>query len=310
MLKYFIVILDDSAVSFCHYPQNTERNLMPLNVLRDAVRFAMLENLNVQFVWPDYELPEEYKKEISAIDHINIASLSLTKEADILVSDASKLSDCPENATVVAKISLEEMLENPSVLFPIFKNADRVNILITDVLNFHDSCIVRYEQSLIKVADAVFDELSSGHNLQVNLLTDRLSLKEMNNCNAGYESITLAPNGYFYFCPAFYYAEEKPCGTIKDGLEIKNPQLFLLENAPICRTCDAWQCRRCIWHNKIFTREVNTPGHEQCVMAHIERRVSRMLGERIKSINETFSLENIPELDYLDPFDKINKTIK
>lgn len=308
MLKYFIVILDDSAVSFCHYPQRTERNLMPLNVLRDAVRFAMLENLNVQFVWPDYELPEEYKKEISSIDHINIASLSLTKEADILVSDASKLSDCPENATVVAKISLEEMLENPSVLFPIFKNADRVNILITDVLNFHDSCIVRYEQSLIKVADAVFDELSSGHNLQVNLLTDRLSLKEMNNCNAGYESITLAPNGYFYLCPAFYYAGEKPCGTIKDGLEIKNPQLFLLENAPICRTCDAWQCRRCIWHSKIFTREVNTPGHEQCVMAHIERRVSRMLGKRIKSINEIFSLENIQELDYLDPFDKlINK---
>ena len=118
----------------------------------------------------------------------------------------------------------------------------------------------------------------------------------MNNCNAGWESITLAPDGKFYICPAFYQDNLGDVGDLKNGINIPNPQLYRLDHAPICSHCDAYQCRRCIWLNLKTTLEVNTPSHEQCVVSHLERNASRIINS-----------ENIPEINYLDPFDIIEK---
>ena len=145
-----------------------------------------------------------------------------------------------------------------------------------------------------------------GKTPQLNLLTDRMMLKEMNNCGAGDTNITLAPNGKFYVCPAFYYEDEADSiGDLEHGLDIKNKQLYRLDHAPICRHCDAWQCKRCIWLNRKTTLEVNTPSHEQCVLAHLERNASRDLLNNIRKYG-TFlpEQEEIKEIDYLDPFDK------
>jgi CXXX repeat peptide maturase len=133
-----------------------------------------------------------------------------------------------------------------------------------------------------------------------------MMLKEMNNCGAGDTNITLAPNGKFYVCPAFYYEDEADSiGDLEHRLDIKNKQLYRLDHAPICRHCDAWQCKRCIWLNRKTTLEVNTPSHEQCVLAHLERNASRDLLNNIRKYG-TFlpEQEEIKEIDYLDPFDK------
>ena len=132
-----------------------------------------------------------------------------------------------------------------------------------------------------------------------------MMLEKMNNCGAGDSNITLAPNGKFYVCPAFYYENEENCiGDLKHGLDIKNPQLYKLNFAPICRHCDAYQCKRCIWLNRKITLEVNTPSHEQCVVAHLERNTSRELLENIRKHGMFMPDIEIKEIDYLDPFDK------
>ena len=132
-----------------------------------------------------------------------------------------------------------------------------------------------------------------------------MMLKEMNNCGAGDTTITLAPNGKFYICPAFYYEDENDSiGDLEYGLDIKNKQLYKLDHAPICRHCDAYQCKRCIWLNHKMTLEVNTPSHEQCAVAHMERNVSRMLLKNIRMHGEFLTETEIKEIDYIDPFDK------
>jgi len=143
----------------------------------------------------------------------------------------------------------------------------------------------------------------------IHVLTDRMMLKDMNNCGAGDTTVTLAPNGKFYVCPAFYFDDEQNCvGDLKRGLDIKNKQLYKLDHAPICRLCDAWHCKRCVWLNKKTTLEVNTPGHEQCVIAHLERNASKTLLGNIRK-HGTFlpEFDDIKDIDYLDPFDKINR---
>lgn len=131
-------------------------------------------------------------------------------------------------------------------------------------------------------------------------------LQAMNNCGAGDSNITLAPNGKFYVCPAFYYENnDDSIGDLKNGLDIKNKQLYRLDHAPICRHCDAWQCKRCVWLNRKTTFEANTPSHEQCVIAHLERKASCDLLRYLRKYNAFLpDKEDIKDIDYLDPFDK------
>lgn len=127
----------------------------------------------------------------------------------------------------------------------------------------------------------------------------------MNNCNAGICNITLAPNGCFYICPAFYFNNPNDnIGDLQSGVIIKNKQLYQLEYAPICRICDAYQCKRCVWLNRKMTLEVNTPSHEQCIVSHIERNISKSLLDAINQNNILID-NKIEEIDYIDPFDKI-----
>jgi hypothetical protein len=57
--------------------------------------------------------------------------------------------------------------------------------------------------------------------------------------------------------------------------------------------------------NRKTTLEVNTPSHEQCVVAHIERNASMILLKNIRKHGEFLpDFEDIKEIDYLDPFEK------
>lgn len=158
----------------------------------------------------------------------------------------------------------------------------------------------------------------SGQYPQINILTDRVFVSQMNNCDAGNTNITIAPDGRFYVCPAFYYEKaenefmglggpkESPfsIGDLTNGLDIKNKQLYKIDHAPLCKTCDAFQCKRCVWLNRKMTYEVNTPSHEQCVIAHLERNASRKLLQNLKDkVSIMKDIEQIKEINYLDPFD-------
>ena len=57
--------------------------------------------------------------------------------------------------------------------------------------------------------------------------------------------------------------------------------------------------------NRKLTYEVNTPGKQQCIFAHIERNASRELLQRIQNELKLMLSKSIKEIDYLDPFEKI-----
>lgn len=307
MLKYLVILLDDTSVSYCHCDNpNKNPRLIPLDTLKDAILYAMKENLTIQFVWPDYELPQEYKDVIATIDHANIVAATLTEEADIVVYDGIP-ADVSEGTAVVVRLTLQDLLDNADRIIPALRKASRLNIVVRDPECFKDDIVERYQSALDRLAAAVKDEYAGGHAVQLNLLTDRMMLSEMNNCNAGWENLTLAPDGRFYVCPAFYYSGDKAVGSLAEGIDIRNPQLYRLDHAPICRNCDAWHCRRCVWLNWRTTLEVNTPSHEQCVMAHTEREASRHLLASIRRLGTFLPDKDIPEIDYNDPFEKVKQ---
>ena len=314
MLKYLIIPLAKDAVSFCHYEKGeSEDKLIPLEILKKALFWAMKENLNVQFLYPDFGLSENYKLLIDSVDHVDIVSaqcndFALMQSAEIIVFnswEALMAADLDATKSYIVRTSKNALFENFEALTVAIKKASRLVVTITDIETFTDDDFAKYSEFLERLIPVVKLEYLENHHVQLNILTDRMYLGNMNNCNAGWESITLAPDGKFYVCPAFYLNGSKPVGDLTSGLDIKNPQLFHLSHAPICRNCDAFQCRRCVWLNRKTTLEVNTPSHEQCVIAHIERNAAKKLLEAIRELGEFLPEKSIHDIDYLDPFENL-----
>lgn len=310
MLQYLIVLLDDTSVSFCHYDNKGAKcNLIDIDILKESMIWAMKENLNIQFVYPDYDIPAEYHKVVDDIDNTKIKRIG--NDADVEIIDSLHTPNLPLklDAIYIIKVTRNDLATRIEDVKYIIRNCSRLNIVITDVMEFTDDEIESYRNTLADLCDAIFYEYSQGHTVQVNIITDRIMLDRMNNCDAGVRSITLAPNGKFYLCPAFYYNNaDDSIGDYRSGVCIKNPQLLNVEHAPLCRSCDAYHCKRCVWINSHTTLDINTPSHQQCVLSHIERNVSRELLLRLKAAGIIQSeIKNIEEIDYLDPFKRYNK---
>ena len=323
MLQYLVILLDDTSVAYCHADNPLKkRNLMPIETLRKGILFGMKQNLMIQYVFPNYALPEEYASVIESIDNVKIFSVGhkpvtgIENETDVEVSDT--IPEKVETKNLVLRLTFSEMLKQKDEIAKLFANDSRVNLCITDVEKFTDEQIEAYRQVLDEWNRALLELYKQGQSPQFNLLTDRMMLEKMHNCEAGVGNITLAPNGKFYLCPAFYYDErmqvfnqmnhhqpssDTSVGDLENGLDIHNPQLLQLDHAPLCRNCDAYHCRRCVWLNRKMTWDINTPSRQQCVMAHLERNASRSLLNDIRNIGEFMPNIEIKEINYLDTFE-------
>ena len=312
-LQYLVVLLDDTSMAYCHAENPlTERRLMPFDTLRKAILFGMKQNLMIQFVYPDYELPTEYNELIETIDHVKIGR-------DVKVVNG--VPTAIEGDNVVLRLTVKEFVERQYDIAALLPQTKRLNVCLTDVENFSDEYAEDYRKALATLNAVLLNLYKSAKQPQLNVLTDQLQLTEMHNCEAGVGNITVAPNGKFYLCPAFYYDEQmgisnrmnyktkdasRSVGDLEQGIDIPNKQLLQLDHAPLCRICDAYHCNRCIWLNQRLTWDNNTPSHQQCVLAHLERNASRDLQQKMQEVGYKFENE-IKEIDYLDPFDNIKK---
>lgn len=308
-MQYLVILLDDTSVAYCHADNPLkERRLMPLDTLRKAILFGMKQNLMIQYVYLDYDLPEEYNALIESIDHVKIGR-------DVRVYNGVPASVAGKN--VVLRLTIGEFIAGQYDIAALLPQVERLNICLTDIAAFRDEQAEDYKKALETLNAVLVNLYKKDNPTQVNMLTDRLVLTEMHNCEAGIGNITVAPNGKFYLCPAFYYDEQmgisnrmnhstkdasRSVGDLENGLQIPNKQLLELDHAPLCRKCDAYHCHRCIWLNDRLTMDANTPSHQQCVLAHLERNAGREL-QQMLAAQDLHTGNEIPEIDYLDPFD-------
>lgn len=309
MLKYLVIQLCDSSASLCHYESRKNARLISLDNLRRSLLWAIKRGLYIQVAYPDYELPPEYKKLLKQFQHVSISTHEYA-ESDVWVfNDWNSFvkNETYSEKPIIIRTSLSDFISGHMILNNRLARLSRVNIVFKDIPDFIDADIESYQEALMDLAETIVRLYIGGNRVQLNLLTDRIMLSKMNNCNAGVESITLAPDGGLYLCPAFYFDYDEAIGNPTEDITVLNKHLIRIEYAPICRICDAYHCKRCVWMNKKSTLEVNTPGHQQCVMAHVERLVSKYILEKLSASGLILPGADIPDLGYLDPFDKITK---
>ncbi len=228
-------------------------------------------------------------------------------EAENVVSVYDNSVGCKDGALPGILLINKENIHNLYELIEkLFSSLYRVNLIIEDKYSWTNQDAEQYKMQLDKVVAFIVEKYKQGKEIEINVLTDIWNLKSMKNCDAGTHSFTLAPNGKIYICPAFYFDDvDSHIGTLDDGIHIKNLQLLLLENAPICSECDIYNCDRCKYLNKKMTNEINIPSKMQCIVSHIEREQSMKLQKLIKE-SISYQFENIlGEIDYNDPLEKL-----
>ena len=126
MLKYLVILLDDCSVSYCHYDNSNERNLIPLEILHKGILFAMKNDLKIQYVLPQGELPQSYIEVINSMFHDNIGSIGQEEMADVIVVNGMEELTQNENKfdaskRYVIRTTVKEFFERYDLLKNVFE---------------------------------------------------------------------------------------------------------------------------------------------------------------------------------------------
>lgn len=312
--NHLYFLLSTEAARHCTYdPSKAPKQEMPFEIFKQGLNFALQNFYNPVLLLSPEGLSAEQKALLRGVEVTEVYSSNHPVQAQdgIAVYDNHIQNLCDgDNALLLLKKESIPGLSN--TLKTIFTRQSRINLVLEDVEKITDTDLQVYEQELENIAEYLTRKLGEGSYLELNVLSDPLVLSTMANCNAGVESFMLAPNGNFYICPAFYYADpEQAIGNLEDGITFSYQKFLRLEKSPVCSVCDAHHCRRCVYQNKQLTREYLIPGKNQCVVSHVERKVGKkyalMLAENgyleqltLRTVEEIF-----PELDYIDPVQHI-----
>jgi len=325
MYKYLLVMLEKGAVPFCHYSNPYYHSLgqpafMPVELLGKIIRYAREKALFINILYGKHRPPREYEQLIDTIDHVKMIPFCLHDiyPEGVLVLDTEEresfsrmVKDAGRN--VILKVEKRDLPQLAADLASLKGQYKRVNVHLVGVEKFSEKDIDLYESQLKQISEDLQQSYKVGEEMEVNILTDRILLQQMNNCEAGLNHVTIAPNGKVYICPAFYHdnEQENALGAWNDEKDVvgENQQLLSIQCAPICSQCDAFHCKRCVYLNQTTTLEINVPSKEQCVIAHTEREVSRKMLNRLRNIKPFDKLSVIRSLNYQDPFDIVAQPI-
>lgn len=313
-IKYLIVLLSSDSPSFCHYPELRGDDIMSIDTLKDTITYAYKEDVSLHFILPNERLSESHESILGLTESVKVASSnSIYKStANIIVfhsiDDLINETDYIEYAVLIIKPDCVSNLK--AITEDVLSHFGRI-VISFQAFNSFSVPIAKsvYKSALDSMSQSITNCWRKGGKSQVSVVTDLLFASSHVNCNAGIEHITVSPHGKMYICPGFLADDPNDLiGDIKSGYNIINPQLLEFNHAPICKRCDAFQCKRCVWLNRKMTREINTPSKEQCVVSHIERNCSRELFLRLRVIdNDYLPDKSIPEISYLDPFELLQQ---
>ena len=312
MFKQLYFLLSDNSVIYCNYQSNKRNGSLTQANIIDGLKYAREHFYQPVFIHNLNSKEEIYstnnialKEELMASDIIHIRPFapniqSYNEERDIFVlciKDIDKFNLHLDNCILI--VEADELKQLEDSIRKLLITVKRINIKIRLNERFD---ILLYQKCLQNISNVIYDYFMREDAREINVLTDRIFLKEMDNCYAGERNFCLAPDNKIYICPAFYYGNQQEVCLDEDGKCIGAHSMVTLDKAFVCQKCDAYQCNRCVFDNKIRTGEYNIPGELQCRKAHIEREITRKLLERLKE-NGKCSNKKINVLHYQEPYD-------
>jgi CXXX repeat peptide maturase len=315
-ISHVVIPLERSAISFCYYSSAPEVNEPPQFITCDTIESALdllnTDDLVLHFVYGRHPVPDMLRKFIETTNHVKIAPLGKIEDyyAEIIVIEKRDFAKTPslplsKESACILRVEKADLSMLPKLVRSLYDKCARISVILLDIEKYTDADFITYATGLDEMRKCIIDNYCGGEITEVDILSDRLVISEMKNCNAGINHVTVSIDGSFHLCPGFIgeYPDEN-IGDLTKGLRIRNPELLDIENAPICAVCDAFQCKRCFYLNLKGTSEINTPTKQQCVLSHLERNCTQDIGDKVRnSARFGKNILTIPAISYLDPFE-------
>lgn len=310
LYKQLYFLLEDNSIEYCNYENkdNTINNKLSDDKIIENLKYAKENIIQPIFLHSLDSFKrifnsqnQELKEELLSTYVINIVEFNNDIEEKnniIFVINSKNVHSLNRNIENCILIIEEDEIQNLcEIVSKVLKYTKRINIKIKYAKEFD---LKLYEEQLNLLVNKLCDYLNNNKIKEINLITDKLFLKHMDNCFAGERNLTLCPDGELYVCPKFYYNNKKVDENIF-------PQLYL-ENAHICKKCDAYQCNRCVYENKMTTNEYNIPNSFQCRKSHIERKLSQKFLSKLKE-KLMFNDIEIEDVNYQEPYELFENKI-
>lgn len=280
--KKLYFLLADDHVSYCQYDNRIERRrTMSEESILSGLQFARNNFFSPVFVHSRSKFSFDSRAEY---DDYHIQHIVPAK----FYEDASSLQDCmfvfgiddcslPINGLTRCQLNIDS--HEIDHLFECVKTltAKAFNIHI-NIMNLDPSFDEKkYREQLFQVVEYIHSlNCNSECIYEINLLDELLTeasrkYPEHNGCMSGSRTFVFAPDNQLYSCVT-QYNQGQPVGTPETGItNLKFPQLYKLENMPLCTKCDAYQCSKCIAVNEEYTKEKNVPPSFMCHKSMIEK---------------------------------------
>jgi len=309
------ILLSDDYISYCDYnnksmeivkQMNTEELLNSLRYCRDnffnpiIVHSANKFNFQNDSRYTAYKirhvLPARFIKEAINIELKNIVPVY---SLETLNSDNNDINN------IIFNIESKNIDKLSQSIIVLFERVDRIDLNIHNVdKNFNEELYKHELEKISNYIESIYKEDKTVKEL--SLLTDLLFIEKHDNCMAGEKTFIISPEEKIYSCCAVYSNEkESSIGNIVNGITAKyDKRLYEIENSNLCRKCDSYQCKNCVYTNKKHTREVNVAPSFICRKSHIEKSVSKGLYNKFYQINKDILVNYIDESKGLDPIEK------
>lgn len=279
--KYVNFITSDTITPHCGYT-NTESiskgRIMSPDIIAEGLDYCFKNNLVPIFLGECDLLIKNTEKLYFNLVDANKAS-ACSNVVSIYKDNIPNIVD--DSGISILLLNLDNLLNIPGLCRKLAQRKVRINLFIQDLEKWVDSDFTAYEKVVNELGTLMIEEYEANHKLlSLNLISDYFDTNTSNDCGAGVTTISLAPNGKFYICPAFYFDDpNSSIGSLEDGIQITNKKFLAKHASPICSTCESNNCNRCIYLNKKMTRELHIPSIKYCKINEINKSIA----ERVKS---------------------------
>jgi CXXX repeat peptide maturase len=180
-----------------------------------------------------------------------------------------------------------------------------VSLRHPELLGYTDADLLLYQEQLEVVGRWLLKQGSQWNSFRVDCLTDGVRGKGAGHCEAGNEHIAVDSRGAAYICMAFQHSHPS-VGSFPDAIEISDRHLLTREDSLACKSCSVDYCLRCVYQNKVDTRECCVSAANVCKLAHVEQRARAALAQEAKQ-NGCWKADWREPLapSTLDPFESI-----
>lgn len=303
-LRYLYFVTSDQIKPHCGYQTASKHGeIMSNAVIRKGLQFCLENHMLPIFLGRC----EHGLSRSDNVYHEFIDYKILDSEESIPIYYGNDFTVTGSNNNMATYLCTKNSLPHLAhYLISLFKQYIRINMFIQDFDDWNDSDLNEYEKQLSIITCYIIDNYTENKRLQLNVLNDLIHLNQPRDCGAGRSSISMAPNGDFYICPAFYFSnKQNKIGNVDKGFAIEKKSLMKRSSSEPCFDCDVLHCNRCLFSNYSKTNEINIPSDKQCKINYINGRLSNKLRDSLNEQNKLkdviINKKNIGNyIDYLD----------